>query len=197
MKKTQNNKAWFLLYILLVGGTAATLSVISDNIRYMIGNIPPSKFFITYVAITFNSLPVWFLLAMGVGHLFGKSIKSAAVYGSIYTLTTITLYYVFGALYNGTSIFSVATDGSLCVLLTWYIASLLGGILGGVTGFIFKRKPYTLLIFSVGIIIQLYLNDIDDWVDTVVIAQNATYCVMLAASLRCFYIIDKKKENLN
>jgi len=194
VNKRQNNKAWFFLYTLLIGGTAAILSVVSDNIRYMIGHITLSHFFISYIAITFNSLPVWLLLAMAVGRIFGKSIKNAAVYGAIYTLATITLYYVIGTLYSGISLFSSGSEGSLYVLVSWYVASVLGGILGGVTGFVFKRKPYILLIFPVGVIFQLCINGTRAWIDAISIAQSTTYCLMLVISLWYFYILKWRKE---
>ncbi|MFB8424903.1 hypothetical protein ACFC4S_23080 [Priestia megaterium] len=200
MHKKQKNKLWFILYALFLGGATAILSVISDNLQfiYLDGPITTPRFIISYLAIMFDSLPIWFLLAMITGRIFGKNIKSAATYSTIYTLIAITIYFVIGSSYSGgPNILALGLKSLAYVLITWYGASVLGGILGGITGFVFRSKPYVLLIFPAGVILQLCINGTRAWVDTIGIAQSTTYCLMLAISLWYFYILNKKKVNLN
>jgi len=196
--KNHKNKLWFILYVIIIGGATAILSVISDNLQfiYLDGPITTSRFIVSYLAIMFNSLPIWFLLAMITGRIFGKNIKSAAIYSTIYTLTSITIYFVIGSSYSGgPNILALGLKSLAYVLITWYGASVLGGFLGGIIGFVFRSKPYVLLIFPAGVILQLCINGTHAWEDRLGIAQSITYCLMLVISLWYFYILNKKKVN--
>jgi hypothetical protein len=187
----------FISFTLLVGFIVGFFSVVSDNLPYMDGNVHVFQIIISYTAIMINSLPIWFVMAMVTGYVFGKNLKHSVLVGMIYTLVAITFYFMMGYGYEFfvyknqlNELFSFKEQVN--ILLVWYGASLFGGSIGGGTGFLLKKHPLVLWIVIAGLCLQLYLNGSRSWNDIVGILQNLTYCFMIV-SIVSFIIIKKKK----
>lgn len=196
MKEYQEYKShWekFIIFTLIVGLVVGVISVISDNLPNLADGVTVLEFVISYLAIMINSLPMWFILAMLVGYLFANNISKAALLGSIYTICAITFYFAIGHFYVEATV-SLSFKEQALVYGIWGGASVIGGILGGITGFLFKRTPYALLILLVGLILQLFVNGTFSWGNVVGIAQSVTFCLMILSIVFYIVIVKRKKE---
>lgn len=139
-KSHENGIDWkrFIIFTLILGLVVAYLSVVSDNLPYLGDGVTVLEFFISYPAVMINSLPMWFIYAMLVGYLFAKDIKGAAFLGTIYTLTAISFYFVISNFYTDVPI-QLSFKEKVEVFVSWYGASTVGGIFGGIVGFLFKK----------------------------------------------------------
>jgi len=195
MEDQEYRRHWgrFLIFTGIVGSIVGFFSVISDNLPYLADGVTVLEFIISYLAITINSLPMWFILAMLVGYLFANNISKAALLGSIYTICAITFYFAIGHFYIDAAVSSSFKEQSL-VYVIWGGASAIGGILGGITGFLFKKTPYALLVLLVGLILQLFVNGTYSWGNVVGIAQNVTFCLIIISIVFYIVIVKRKKE---
>ncbi|WP_342541785.1 hypothetical protein MHH33_11185 [Paenisporosarcina sp. FSL H8-0542] len=183
----------FIIFTLVVGLIVGIFSVISDHLPIIADGVTVLEFVIFYLAITINSLPMWFILAMLVGYLFANNISKAAFLGSIYTICAITFYFAIGHNYIETTVSSSFKEQAL-VYAIWGGASAIGGILGGITGFLLKKTPYALLILLVGLIFQLFLYGTSSWGDIVGFSQNVTFCLIVVSIVFYIVIVKIKKE---
>lgn len=179
-EKQENRGIWgsFIIFTCIVGLIVGVFSVTSDNLPNLGDGVTVFEFIISYLAVMINSLPLWFILAMVVGYIFARDIKEAVILGAIYTITAISFYFVIGYFYEDAPV-SLSFKEEAVVYLTWYGASAIGGILGGIMGFLIRKTMYALLILLVGLILQLFVNGPNSWGDIVGIAQNVTYCLMI------------------
>ena len=182
----------YVIFTLIVGSIVGFISVISDNLPNLADDVTVLEFIISYLAITINSLPMWFILAMLVGYLFANNISKAALLGSIYTICAITFYFAIGNFYIDAALSSFKEQA--IVYAIWGGASAIGGILGGITGFLFRKTPYALLSLLVGLILQLFVNGTFSWGNVVGIAQNVTFCLMIVSIVFYIVIVKRKKE---
>jgi len=182
----------YVIFTLIVGSIVGFISVISDNLPNLADGVTVLEFIISYLAITINSLPMWFILAMLVGYLFANNISKAALLGSIYTVCAITFYFAIGHFYIDAAVSSFKEQA--LVYAIWGGASAIGGILGGITGFLLKKTPYALLSLLVGLILQLFVNGTYSWGNVVGIAQNVTFCLMIVSIVFYIVIVKRKKE---
>ncbi|AIF43964.1 hypothetical protein [Virgibacillus sp. SK37] len=179
MKKAEENRRqWrnFAAFTLIVGLIVGTFSVVSDNLP--IGALTVSELILSYLAVTINSLPLWFIFAMLVGYLFANNVKKAALFGFIYIIIAITFYFLIGNFYTDIPI-SVPFKERIGTYAIWYGASAVGGISGGIVGFLTKKTPYALLILMAGLILQLFVSGSSSWSNVVGIAQNITFCLII------------------
>lgn len=184
----------FIIFTCVVSSIVAILSVLSDHLPYREEDITIYQFVLSYLAIMINSLPVWFIIAMFIGYRFATNLKEAVFFGMIYTLIAISLYMLIGHFYENT------TDTSTPLIqilnyLSWFGASAIGGIFGGVVGFLVKKSFYTLLILMLGLILQLFVNGKSSWNGVLGIAQNCTFCLIIVGIIT--YLFYKKSEKLN
>ncbi len=184
----------FIIFTLIVGGFVAIFSVISDHLS-SVNNMSVFKAIVSYVSIMFDSLPGWFIIAMFVGYAFGNSSKQAALFGSLYTVISITFYFIIGTLCSDEPEgVALGLQDKLYIFITWYGASIIGGIIGGIVGFIFTKKPVTLLILPAGLLLQLLLNGTRGWSDIVGIAQSITYCLIILTVFIYFFRLRATKN---
>ncbi|MFD0769019.1 hypothetical protein ACFQZ1_08940 [Bacillus sp. CGMCC 1.60114] len=183
----------FIIFTCIVGLIVGIFSVISDNIQYLDDGITVLEFVISYLAVMLNSLPVWFILAMLVGYIFAKDIKNAVLLGAIYTITAITFYFVIGHFYEDVSPITISFKEQAIAYMTWYVASTIGGILGGGVGFLIKKTPYALLSLLIGLILQLFVNGVNSWRGIVGISQNVTFCLMIVSIVIYLVVVRFKK----
>ena len=196
MKENQEYRVhWkFVTFTLIVGLIVAIFSVISDNLTFLGDGITVLEFVISYFAVMINSLPMWFILAMLVGYLFARNIKKAALLGAIYTITAITFYFVIRYFYIDVPVTVTISFKELAIsYVNWYGASTIGGISGGIVGFLIKKTPYVLLILLGGLILQLFVYGTSSWSDIVGIAQNVTFCLMIV-SIFIYLVIVKRND---
>lgn len=138
LKENQEYKRhWrkFIIFTLIVGLVVGVISVISDNLPNLADDVTVLEFIISYLAITINSLPMWFILTLLVGYLFANNISKAALLGSIYTICAITFYFAIGHFYIEATVSSYFKEQAL-VYAIWGGASAIDGMLGGITGFL-------------------------------------------------------------
>lgn len=198
--KQESRESWrrFIIFTLLIGLIVGIFSVISDYLPDLSDGVTVLEFAISYLAIMINSLPVWFILAMLVGYIFAKDVKNAVFLGAIYTITAITFYFVVGSFYDDTPAhLRISFREQAAAYMTWYVASTIGGILGGGVGFLLKKTPYALLSLLLGLILQLFVNGTNSWGDIVGIAQNVTYCLMIVSIIIYFGIKKRKMKGLD
>lgn len=198
LKKKEYRGNWkrFIIFTLVVGIIVGSFSVISDHLSGLSDGVTVLEFIISYLAVMINSLPIWFILAMLVGFIFASNIKDATILGSIFTISTITFYFVIGHFYTDSSI-SVSFKEQAVAYATWYGASAIGGIFGGIVGYLIKKTPYALLILLFGLFLQLFVNGESGWSDIVGIAQNVTYCLMIVSIFIYLGIVKKKVKEDN
>jgi hypothetical protein len=177
----------------MLGLIVGAFSVVSDNLPDLRDGVTISEFFVSYLAIMINSLPIWFLFAMFVGYIFANNIKEAAFSGAIYTVTAITFYFLIGYFYDPMPV-QISFKEQIIAYLTWSGASAIGGILGGVVGFFVKKSPFVLLILLLGLILQLVVNGTWSWNDIVGVSQNITFCIMIVGIM--LYVILKRISQL-
>lgn len=192
-KEYRGNWKRFIIFTFVVGLIVGIFSVISDNLSDLSDGVTVLKFIISYLAVMINSLPIWFILAMFVGYIFASNIKDATILGAIYTISAITFYFVIGHFYSDSSI-SVSLKEQAVAYATWYGASAIGGIFGGIVGYLIKKTPYALLIFLLGLFLQLLVNGKSSWSDIVGIAQNVTYCLMIVSIFIYLGIVKNKTK---
>lgn len=166
----------FAFFTLIVGLISGIFSVVSDHLP--IGNLTIPQVIVSYLAVTINSLPMWFILAMLVGYLFADNVKMAALLGCMYTVAAITFYFLLGNLFTDIPI-SVSFKEKTDNYAVWYAASAAGGISGGMTGFSAQKTPFALLILMAGLILQLLVNGSNSWKSVVGITQNMTFCLLI------------------
>lgn len=135
LKKNKGNRGnWkrFVIFTLIIGLVVGLFSVKSDYLPYFGEGTKVSVFEIvfSYLAVMINSLPMWFIVAMLVGYLFGRNIKEGVMFGAIYTVIAITFYFVIGSFYDNTSIL-LSFKEQIEVFTIWYGASIVGGCFGG------------------------------------------------------------------
>ncbi|MCM3734831.1 hypothetical protein M3215_03110 [Bacillus cytotoxicus] len=141
MKRNQEYRGYwrnFTIFTCIVGCIVGFFSVISDDLPVLRDDATTFDFIISYLAIIINSLPMWFILAMLVGYIFAKDMKSAVLLGAIYTITAITFYFVIGYFYQDVPV-AVPFAEQVVAYASWYAASTVGGILGGITGFFIRK----------------------------------------------------------
>ncbi|WP_044640916.1 hypothetical protein [Risungbinella massiliensis] len=191
-QKHQGNWKRFIIFTFIIGLVVGFFSVRSDNLPYFGKGMTVSVFEIvlSYLAVMINSLPIWFIVAMIVGYLFGRNIKEGILLGAIYTVIAITLYFVIGNFYEDTQI-PLSFKEQIETLAIWYGASIVGGGIGGGVGFLYKKTPYVLLILLLGLILQLFVNGAGSWSDIVRVAQNVTFCLMIVGII-CLLMIVKR-----
>lgn len=170
----------FIIFTLTIGLLVGFFSVKSDNLPYFGGDteIPIYEIVLSYLAVMINSLPMWFIVAMIVGYLFGRNIKESVLFGAIYTVIAISFYFVIGHFYSELTI-PLPFIEQIRIKATWYGTSIVGGLLGGIAGFLLQKTPYILLILPMGIILQLFLYGTSSWSGIIGIAQNVTFCLMI------------------
>lgn len=193
MKKTTEYRGYwrsFTIFTCTVGFIVGVLSVISDHLPYREEGLTVLELILSYLAVMINSLPVWFILAMLVGYIFANDIKGAALLGCIYTIVAITFYFLIGHFYTDSP---VSGSFKVVVYANWYGASAVGGILGGITGFLTKKTSNVLLILLAGLILQLFVYGIRSWGDTVGIAQNITFCLMIVCIV-VYLVVRRRRE---
>ncbi|ANC77522.1 hypothetical protein ABE65_012225 [Fictibacillus phosphorivorans] len=195
MSDKQNNaKRWksFILFSVVVGLIVGFFSVVSDHSPYFGegSNVSATETIMSYLASMINSLPIWFIIAMIVGYLYGRNLKEGILFGAIYTTIAITFYFILGSIYEKTTI-ALSSKEIITVFITWYGASIIGGCIGGAAGFLVKKTPYVLLVLPLGLTLQLYLHGLRSWSNVVGIAQNLTFCMMIVVSLLLF--VSKRK----
>lgn len=191
-----NLRHWvrFIIFTITLGLIVGLFSVVSDNLPYTEKGITVTQFFISYIAVMINSLPMWFIFATIVGYIFGRTGKEAALVGTVYTIIAISFYFLLSNFYvNAHVTFSLKEQ--LTIFITWYGTSLLGGIIGGLTGFLMKTKPSILLIIPAGLILQLFMNGARSWNDIIGISQNITFCLMILFIL--LYLFKTRAKELN
>jgi hypothetical protein len=183
----------FVTFTFIVGLIVGFSSVISDNLPYLGDGVTVLEFVISYLTVMINSLPMWFIIAMLVGYIFARDIKEASLLGAIYTITAITFYFVIGYFYEDIPV-TVSFKEQVFIYVDWYGLSTVGGILGGVVGFLVKKTPYALLSLLVGLLFQLFVNGTSSWGDIVGIAQNITFILMIISIFVYLVIMKKMKE---
>jgi len=150
---------------------------------------------VSYVAIMFNSLPGWFIMAMVVGYVFGTCTREAACFGSLYIVSSITMYFVIGHFYSDQPDGVVwGLKDMMYIFITWYGASVIGGIVGGMVGFLFTKKPVVLVTLPAGLLLQLFLNGTRGWSDIVGMAQSITYCLIIISVFIYFFRLKTTKN---
>lgn len=184
----------FIKFTLIIGFVVGLFSVKSDYLPYFGegAKVPAFEIILSYLAVMINSLPMWFIVAMIVGYLFGRNVKEGMFLGAIYTVIAITFYFVIGSFYNDT-LRQVSLKEQIGTLVIWYGASIAGGCIGGGAGFLFKKTSYVLLVLLFGLIIQLFVNGAGSWNNIVGIAQNITFYLMLVCIV--YFLIAMKKKN--
>ena len=178
-------KVWvkFIIFMVVVGGIVAAFSVMSDHLPPVTSMTTP-ELIVSYVAIMLNSLPGWFIMAMVVGYVFGTSTRQAACFGSLYIVSSITMYFVIGHFYSDQPDSVVwGLKDMIYIFITWYGASVIGGMVGGMVGFLFTKKPVVLVTLPAGLLLQLFLNGTRGWSDIVGMAQSITYCLIIISVL--------------
>lgn len=197
MKENQEYRVhWrkFVTFTFIIGLIVAIFSVISDNLSFLGDHVTVLEFVIAYLAVMINSLPMWFIVAMLVGYIFAMNIKKAALLGAIYTITAITFYFVIGHFYTDIPVTVTISFKELAITyVNWYGASTIGGILGGIVGYLVKKTPFALLSLLVGLILQLFVNGTSSWGDIVGIVQNVTYCLMIVSIF--IYLVFVKRND--
>ncbi|MBN8233855.1 hypothetical protein JF544_01290 [Halobacillus kuroshimensis] len=184
----------FTVFSCTIGLLVGIFSVISDNLPCFGEKITMIEFVVSYLAVMINSLPVWFSLAMVAGFLFAGELKGSVIVGVIYTLAAITFYFVISNFYGSNTVTSSFVERVL-MYLVWYIVSAVGGLLGGSAGFLLKKNHYTILILTIGLMVQIIKNGESSWNNMVGIAQNTTYCLMLVSTI-IYLIIQGKRHSL-
>jgi len=185
----------FIIFTLAIGLLVGIFSVKSDHLPYFGEDteIPIFEIVLSYLAVMINSLPMWFIVAMIVGYLFGRNIKESMLFGAIYTVIAIIFYFVIGDFYTDVSLPSLSFIEQVRANAIWYGASIIGGCLGGVAGFLLNKTPYILVILPIGIIFQLFLYGTGSWSNIIGIAQNVTFCLMIISIVG--YLITVKIKN--
>jgi len=189
-------KVWvkFIIFTLVVGGIVAVFSVMSDHLPLVTSMTTP-ELMVSYVAIMLNSLPGWFIMAMVVGYVFGTRTRQAAYFGSLYIVSSITMYFVIGHFYNDQPDSVVwGLKDILYTFITWYGASVVGGIIGGIVGFLFTKKPFVLVTLPAGLLLQLFLNGTRGWSDVLGMAQSVTYCLIIISVFIYFFRLKTLKN---
>ncbi|OIK13390.1 hypothetical protein BIV59_06225 [Bacillus sp. MUM 13] len=196
MKRHEYEGNWkrFIIYTLVVGLIVGMFSVISDNLPDLSDGVTVPEFIISYLAVMINSLPFWFIFAMFVGVIFGRGMKESILFATIYTITAISLYFVVSNFYEDVPV-KVSFNEKVITYAVWYGSSILGGIIGGISGFLIKKTPFILLIIPLGLILQLFLNGKSSWSDIVGIAQNVTYCLIIISIVIYLGIVKKKRKD--
>lgn len=193
--KQNNAKRWksFILFSVVVGLIVGFFSVVSDHSPYFGegSNVSATETIMSYLASMINSLPMWFIIAMIVGYLYGSNLIEGILFGAIYTTIAITFYFILGSIYEETTM-ALSSKEIITVFITWYGASIIGGCIGGAAGFLVKKTPYVLLVLPLGLTLQLYLHGLRSWSNVVGIAQNLTFCMMIILSLWLF--VSKRKK---
>ncbi|MDR7207900.1 hypothetical protein [Priestia megaterium] len=185
MSDKDKQKVWvkFIIFMVVVGGIVAAFSVMSDHLPPVTSMTTP-ELIVSYVAIMLNSLPGWFIMAMVVGYVFGTSTRQAACFGSLYIVSSITMYFVIGHFYSDQPDSVVwGLKDMIYIFITWYGASVIGGMVGGMVGFLFTKKPVVLVTLPAGLLLQLFLNGTRGWSDIVGMAQSITYCLIIISVL--------------
>ncbi|MGG3911244.1 hypothetical protein [Peribacillus simplex] len=199
MKENQEYRVhWrkFVTFTFIVGLIVAIFSVISDNLPNLSDGATVLELIISYLAVMLNSFAIWFILAMLVGYIFARSIKEAALLGAIYTISAITFYYVIGHFYTDIPVsvsISISFKEQAFNFVKLCGMSAIGGISGGIVGFLIKKTPYALLILLAGLILQLFVYGTSSWSDIVGIAQNVTFCLMIV-SIFIYLVIVKRND---
>ncbi|MDM5291815.1 hypothetical protein QUF81_00690 [Peribacillus simplex] len=197
MKENQEYRVhWrkFVTFTFIVGLIVAIFSVISDNLPNLSDGATVLELIISYLAVMLNSFAIWFILAMLVGYIFARSIKEAALLGAIYTISAITFYYVIGHFYTDIPVsISISFKEQAFNFVKLCGMSAIGGISGGIVGFLIKKTPYALLILLAGLIFQLFVYGTSSWSDIVGIAQNVTFCLMIV-SIFIYLVIVKRND---
>ena len=196
LKENQEYRGYwrkFVTFTFIVGLIVAFFSIISDDLSFLDDRVTVLEFVISYLAVMINSLPMWFIVAILVGYIFARNIKKAALLGAIYTITAITFYFVFRYFYIDVPV-TISFKELAISYVNWYGASTIGGISGGIVGFLMKKTPYALLILLGGLILQLFVYGTSSWSDIVGIAQNVTFCLMIVSIVIYLVIMKKVKE---
>ncbi|WP_318618402.1 hypothetical protein [Priestia megaterium] len=189
-------KVWvkFIIFTVVVGGIVAAFSVMSDHLPFVTSMTIP-ELMVSYVAIMLNSLPGWFIMAMVVGYVFGTCTREAACFGSLYIVSSITMYFVIGHFYSDQPDGVVwGLKDMMYIFITWYGASVIGGIVGGMVGFLFTKKPVVLVTLPAGLLLQLFLNGTRGWSDIVGMAQSITYCLIIISVFIYFFRLKTTKN---
>ncbi|WP_175615410.1 hypothetical protein [Piscibacillus halophilus] len=190
----QSNWKIFSLFTIIIGLMVGVFSVKSDHLLYVgeDGTLSIVEMVIAYISVMINSLPVWFIASMVVGYLFGNNIKEGMLKGAIYTVTAITFYFLIGH-YFIDSLIQVSIFHQIKVYLIWYGASIIGGCLGGGTGYLYRKSPNVLFIVLLGLILQLFVNGASSWNNMIGTAQNITFCLMTIGIVVYLVIVNRKK----
>lgn len=190
-QKYKINWKRFIVFSLVIGFVVGLFSVKSDYLTYFgeSGKISVFDIVLSYLAVMINSLPMWFIVAMIVGYLFGKNVRGGIMLGAIYTVIAVTFYFVIGSFYDD-ALIQVSFKEQIGTFASWYGASVIGGCIGGGVGFLFKKTPYVLLILIFGLIIQLIVNGTGSWNNIVGVAQNVTFSLLIVCIV--YFLITAK-----
>jgi hypothetical protein len=98
------------------------------------------------------------------------------------------MYFVIGHFYNDQPDSVVwSLKDIIYIFITWYGASVVGGIVGGIVGFLFIKKPVVLVTLPAGLLLQLFLNGTRGWSDILGMAQSVTYCLIIISVFIYFF----------
>ncbi|WP_335508791.1 hypothetical protein [Bacillus sp. JJ722] len=156
------------------------------------------SFLLAYAAIMINSLPVWFIIAMFIGYIFGSNTRESSIFGMVFTVVAITIYLVINEslteLPEGVPITFSSQIKSY--IFGWYLPSTCGGLFGGFVGGLLKKSSFILLVLIPGLILQLFVNGKSSWNDIIGISQNVTFCLMIIGIFIFIFIKNKKNSHL-
>jgi hypothetical protein len=124
----------FLAVSLILGSIVGWLSYVSDIISTFKNDLNLFSFLLAYAAIMINSLPVWFIIAMFIGYIFGNNPKESSIFGMIFTVVANTFYLVISESLIELSKGVTITIGSQIkpYIFGWYLTSICGGAFGGI-----------------------------------------------------------------
>lgn len=163
----------YIIFTLTVGTIMGFLSMVSDRLPY----IEDPTFYNTllrFIAQFMNDTVMWLGLSILVGYLFCRSKKQAALAGAGFAMFSIITYFVLISLFPEQEVPAriAAETNMFATIAEWLLAAAVGGLIGGLIGFISKKHPSILFIFVLFIIARLIMQGSLAWSSVASIAQS-------------------------
>ncbi len=140
-----------------------------------------------------NGFVVWFAVPFMLGYLFCRSWKQSAVAGGGFMAVAILSYFVHSSVKPTGMDLEVSTMSMMSTLLESLAIAVVGGVVGGVTGFLALKRPSILLVLVLVVIAELARRGAFSWRSYISAGENVVF-IIGAIGIVVYMIIAARKR---
>lgn len=192
---TNGRKTLSACLVLALGAVVGIASSVTDSVPYYGAvDLTPLGAATQLVTGVVNSFVVWFGVPFMLGHLLCRSWKQSAVAGGGFMVAAILSYFAHGSLNAAGP--DVGAVSVMSTLLEWLTIAVVGGMIGGVAGFLARSRPSVLLVLALVTIAELARRGNFSWQSPISAGENIVFIVGAVGIVVYAVIATRKRRSV-